>query len=132
MYRPDTYGIFYSYQRDSSTYIVNQYGKILFSSSDFSAIFHTGYDTANPTDTIDRAVFKMNNKDSLVITPAGNFVTSNAQVSYYMYPLWTHYYTIRYTNKCYSENVGIVVETLLPLLDKGFSEERRLIRYHVN
>ncbi|HEX8517333.1 MAG TPA: hypothetical protein VF868_14145 [Bacteroidia bacterium] len=132
MYRPDTYGSFYSYLRDSSSCILNSFGKIVFSPTDFSTIFSSGYVTATEADTMAKGIFKMNNKDSLINTPAGAFLTTNFQGVYYMYPAWNHYYTIRSTNTCYSENIGIVVETLKPLFDRGFSEERRLIRYHVN
>jgi hypothetical protein len=132
MYRPNTYGSFFTYLRDSAGCILNSAGQIIFSPNDFSSVFRTTFATAGGTDTICRAVFKMNNKDSLVNTSAGNFVTSNFQITCYMYPNWSYYYNVRHQNTCYSENIGIVVETLKLLFDRGFCEERRLVRYHVN
>jgi hypothetical protein len=132
MYRPNTYGSFYSYVRDSSAWILDHYGRIQFSPTDFSTIFRTTHATAGGTDTICRAIFKMNNKDSLITTPAGVFNTSNFQTTCFMYPTWSHYYNVRFMNTCYSENIGIVVETLYLLLDKGFCVERKLVRYHLN
>jgi hypothetical protein len=132
MHRPNTYGTFYSYLRDSSDCILDNYGRIKFAPTDFSTVFQTTYATAGGTDTICRAVHKMNHKDSLINTFAGSFITSNFQVTCYMYPNWTHYYNVRYINTCYSENIGIVAETLLLLLDRNSCEERRLVRYQVN
>jgi hypothetical protein len=132
MYRPNSYGTFYSYLRDSSSFILDNYNRIQFAANDFSTIFRTTYPTAGSTDTIARAVFKMNNQDSVVTTPAGNFTTSNFQVVNYMYLAWTNYYTIRYSNTCYADNIGIVVETLYIIYTDPNSYERRLVRFHVN
>jgi hypothetical protein len=132
MYRPNTYGSFYSYLRDSAGCIFDHYGRQRFSPTDFTSVFYIGYATARPSDTIAKGVFKMEHKDSLITVPSGNYVTSNAQTTCYMYPAWDYYYTTRYTNTCYAENIGIVQETLLLLFDKGFSQERKLIRYSAN
>jgi hypothetical protein len=135
MYRPDSYGPFYTYTRQEGDKLVNNYGITMFSATDFTSI-RRGYSTASPTDTIAHSVFKMNNKDSVVTTVAGTFVTSNAQTTILMTPSWSSFtgYSIRHTNRCYAENVGIVVETLKIVFNPApsYYYERRLVRYHVN
>jgi hypothetical protein len=132
MYRPDLYGPFYSYLRDSSACILDNYGRIQFAPNDFSTIFRTTYPTASSTDTIAECLFKMNHKDSLINTPAGNFTTSDFQIAHNMYPAWTSFYSIRYSNTCYADNVGIIVETLKIIYTDPYSYERRLVRFQVN
>ena len=132
MYRINSYGTPYSYLRDSAGWINNSDLRTIFSPTDFSKIFHIGYAGANPTDTIAKAINKMTGKDSLVITPAGTFITSNSQWTHYMYPAWQYYGKIRRTNTCYAENVGIVLETLNIIYTDQYTYERRLVRYHVN
>lgn len=132
MYRPNSYGTPYSYLRDSAGWLTNSDLRTIFSPTDFSMIFHIGYATANPTDTIAKAINKMTGKDSLVNTPAGIFTTSNSQWVHYMYPTWQNYGKIRRTNTCYAENIGIVLETLYIIYTDQYIYERRLVRYHVN
>jgi hypothetical protein len=121
-----------SYLRDSLSYIVNESGKILFSSSDASTIFATNYYTATPTDTLCKVVFKMDGQATVVSTDAGNFNALNAQEKFYMYPNYQSAGSIRFRNYKYAENVGLVTEVLPFFASAPFYTERRLVRYHVN
>jgi hypothetical protein len=133
MYRPNTYGPYTSLLRDSAGWITNSDLRTIFSPTDFSMIFHVGYATNGPNDTIAKAINKMTGKDSLVSTPAGIFISSNSQWTHYMYAYWKYYSgAIRRTNTCYAENVGIVLETLNIFYSYPYTYERRLVRYHVN
>lgn len=133
MYRPNSYGTPYSYLRDSAGWINNADLRTIFSPTDFTKIFHVGYATNGPTDTIAMAINKMTGEDSLVTTPAGTFTTSNSQWTHYMYSYWKFYGgVIRRTNTCYAENIGIVLETLYIQYSDPYIYERRLVRYHVN
>jgi hypothetical protein len=121
-----------SYLRDSLHYLINSKGDILFSSQDFTTIFKTSYDLNAPSDTIDKGTFKMTDKDSLVITLAGNFITSNFQKKYLIYPAWQSDGNIRYYNTRYSKNIGVIIRTQNIFLSTKMYFERRLVRYHLN
>lgn len=121
-----------SYLRDSLSYVVNESGKILFSSSDVSTIFATNYYTAAPTDTLCKSVFKMEGLTTTITTDAGNFATLNAQEKFYMYPNFQSAGNIRVRNYRYAENVGLVTEVLPFFASSPLYTERRLVRYHVN
>lgn len=131
LYRPNSYGSPYIVTRDSSTCLINQWGGV-FSLTNYNNIYYTGYSTNGSTDTIAKAEFKVTNKDSLVSTPAGIFITTNDQGIHYMYPNWRQNYLKIYSNKCYSDGIGIVLETLHIIYGAPYTIERRLIRYHVN
>lgn len=131
LYRPNSYGSPYIVTRDSSSCLINPLGDV-FSLTDYNNIYHIGYATANQIDTIAKVVFKVTSKDSLVSTPAGVFTTINDQGIHYMYPNWRQNYLKIYSNKCYSDGVGIVLETLHVIYGAPYTIERRLIRYHVN
>jgi hypothetical protein len=73
----------------------------------------------------------MADKDSSIVTPAGTFLTSNIQETYNMYPKWSYAGNPRYINKRYSEEIGIVVETLPFSISNPNYIERRLVRYHI-
>lgn len=121
-----------SYQRDSLHYVVNSSGQILFSSQDFTTIFGNEYFLASTNDTICQVIKQMAEKDLKVTTPAGTFTTMNSKTSFIMYPNWTFAGNPRAKQIRYSENIGIVVETLPFFVSQPWYKERRLVRYHLN
>lgn len=122
----------FSYQRDSLHYVVNSSGQILFSSQDFTTVFGNDYFLASTTDTICQVIKQMAEKDIEVATPAGTFITMNSKTSFIMYPNWTFAGNPRAKHIRYSENIGIVVETLPFFVSQPWYKERRLVRYHLN
>jgi hypothetical protein len=121
-----------SFQRDSLHYVVNSFGKILFSSQDFTTIFESSYITAGPVDTVCQVKKQMADNNLSVTTPAGAFTTSNAKVVYSMFPNWTFAGSSRNKHTRYAENIGIVIETLPFFASNPNYVERRLVRYHLN
>lgn len=119
--------------KDSLHYYVEEGGKILFSSLDFTNTFDDYYITASSlSDTICRVVKKMTEKDFLVSTPGGTFQTSNCQSQYQMYPNWAFAGALRFLNTRFAKDVGIVTETLPFFASTPNHVERRLVHYHLN
>ncbi len=122
----------YSFIRDSSHYIVNSFGEILFSSQDSLSVLRTFYYIWEGNDTLCQVVLKMADKNLSVNTPAGTYITSNSKETYHMYPNYVSAGNPRYVNTRYAENIGIVIETQPFYLSSPFYIERRLVRYHLN
>lgn len=122
----------YSFLRDSLNYTVNHIGTILFSSQDFSTIFESNYLMAGVGDTLCHKVKKMTDQNMIVTTPAGTFITSNAKETYFMYPAWSFNGVKRERENRYSENIGIIIETLTFFVSNPNYTERRLLRYNLN
>ena len=120
------------FERDSLHYIVHSKGKILFSSQDFSSILELRYQMATSTDTLCQVIRQMADKNLTITTPAGTFITSDAKQTFIMFPGFTDTGNQRYTHTRYSENIGIVIETLPFYLGSPNYVERRLVRYHIN
>lgn len=99
--------------RDSLHYLVNVDGKILFSSQNFNNALWLAYATFNAgnSDTICQIYRKMTDDNAVVSTPAGSFVTKNAQEVYSMYPGFDIGGKIRRLEHRYAENVGLIEET---------------------
>jgi len=122
-----------SFIRDSLHYLVNNDGQILFSSQNFTDTFNSYFVTAGAaTDTICQVVVKMADKELLVNTPAGSFQTYNFIQIFKMYPNWSDNGNLRTIDTRYSENIGIVSETLPFYLSNSYNTERRLVRYKLN
>jgi hypothetical protein len=104
----------YLFLRDSSHCIVNEKGKVLFSSQDFTSIFDDQYLIEHDTkeDTVYHLTSKMDDKDLIATCPAGTFVTSNMKTTY---TISANYSTpdlrIRFRNSRYAKNVGQILET---------------------
>jgi len=133
--RPRIPGENYSgrFVRDSSHYLVNHFGQILFSSQNFTDTFYNYYLTAGgTTDTICEVVVKMADKDLLIATPAGQFQTSSFKQTYKMYPNWSFEGNLRSIDTRYSENIGIVSETFPFYVSSPDYIQRRLLRYKLN
>jgi hypothetical protein len=121
-----------TYLRDSLTYIVNEHGKILFSSTNFNSVFLTNYMVNPPSDTICKITEKMTDINLTVSTPAGNFTTLNYQTTTQIWPSWVMYYSTIAQNTRYAKDIGIVSETMPVFLGTITFKERRLINYHLN
>lgn len=122
----------YSFVRDSLHYIVDNNGKILFSSQDFNTVFEARYIETSNNDTVALVYKKMADKDLMFATPAGIYITSNCQETYDMYPNWNFAGDPRRINVRYAENVGVVSEILPFYSSNPNYTERRLVRFHLN
>jgi len=117
---------------DSLHYVVDNHGKIIFSSQDFTSIFYTTYTTIQPNDTASENSFKMDDKNVVVSTPYGSFTTYNFKETCNIYPDHVVNTNTRYWNTRYAENVGIVTQSIAVFLYSQDTYERRLVRYHLN
>lgn len=118
------------YLRDSLQYIVNHFGNIQFSSSDFTSTF-SSFHYVQGNDTLYHVISAMGDKDMEVSTPYGSFVTSSLKITYNMFPAYSAGGSVRKINRRYAEGVGIVTETLYPSFSDPNYVERRLVRYKV-
>ncbi len=122
----------YSYIRDSLSYLVNNYGAILFSSQNFTDTFSQRFDYyLSSGDTLDKRICKMNDTLYSINTPAGTFSVLENEIIFYMYA-GINAYSNRYMTTKYANGVGIVSETLLFYINEPDYTERRLVRYHIN
>ena len=121
------------FYRDSLSYLITNYGRVEFSSADFTTIFQSSYMVNPPSDTICRLEHKMADQNSNVTTPLGTFLTSNYKGTYYMYPSFTiPGQAVRTRSTKYSEGVGKVTQEWYFFVGLSTKWERRLIRYHLN
>ena len=120
------------YYRDSLSYLITNYGRIEFSSQDFSTIFKSGYQVVNLNDTVCRYEYKMGDQNANVTTPSGTYNSSSFKETYYMYPNFNSAGTIRSRNTRYAENIGKVTQEWYFFVSVTTKWERRLIRYHLN
>ena len=116
---------------DSLHYIVDSSGQILFSSQDFQTILSSFFFISSP-DTIAEVIRKMTDRNLIVSCPLGSFSTLNCKETRNMYPNWRFAGNPRYRNTRYSENIGIVIETLPFFITDPNYVERRLVRFHLN
>lgn len=125
--RLPNHSVYNYYWRDSLGYVVDTAGIICFSAEDFTTVFDTTYHIET-WDTVFVSTSRMVDKDRLITTPAGDFVTRTFQVRYDLEE-WLTPYSPRYINKRYSKDIGIICETLdIYSSDPAFTE-RRLVRY---
>lgn len=120
------------YYRDSLSYLITNYGRIEFSSQDFTTIYKSGYQLANPNDTVCRFEFKMGDQNTNITTPLGTYNTSSFNEIYYMYPNYSTAGSVRSRHTRYAENVGKVTQEWYFFASVPTRWERRLIRYHLN
>jgi hypothetical protein len=121
-----------SYLQDSLHYLVDEKGKIQFSSEDFTSVFWEYVDIDSGTkDTLYKNEVQMKDKDFPVTTLAGSFYTSDFCTTIYMYPPYDKYGKIRYNHRRYAKGIGVVEETVATWLSSGRQTCRRLVRYRV-
>jgi hypothetical protein len=126
---PVQYGV--NYIRDSLSYVVNYYGLIMFSSTDFSTTFrsYTYGPNASTPDTL-MVTEKMDLKDATTVVPAGTFTTCAFRRIFAFPVTYTLGRTRSYDYK-YAKGIGLISETTGFYADRPEMYERRLIRYHV-
>ncbi len=119
--RKDT--LFY---RDSSSYLVTPEGNIVFSSVEFNSILRlVDYDPApwaveyTVPDTIENHT-----------VPAGTFECLNYRGRVYS-TTPNNNYPERFVHNCYSEDVGVVFQSIFFVSQYGVQYERRLADYHL-
>lgn len=119
------------YLRDSLSYTVDQSGKIIFSSEDFSNVFSSYQFGPNAsTDYTINIKEQMGFRDQTTIVSAGTFTTSTF-LQIYTYPAGYRYGPTRQYKHSYAKGIGLIRETT------GFYEnlptiyEKRLVRYLV-
>lgn len=113
------------YLRDSSSYLVNHLGQVVFSSTDFVNILYSY------TSLYVSAEYQMADKGLVVSVPAGNFSTYNYQGTIHLEPGLDTWGTPRNTGVYYSQGIGIVKEVHITTGNPG-TYEARLIKYSVN
>lgn len=118
----------YNYWRDSLGYVVDSTGRIRFAAEDFTTIFETECQMSW-ADTVYTAIHWMVDKDKVVTTPAGDFVTRTFQRKIEFDEIWTHFYSPRFYNFRFTKDIGIVTETLDFFATDPNYVERRLVRY---
>lgn len=114
------------YWRDSSEYILNPDGEIIYTGANFADTFWKKYN-----DPYLLVYKKMADKGLTISVPAGTFATNTMQTTYSYLPGSGSYYAgkNRYWNVRFANGIGIVVQTTL--LGDYYYYERRLLRYHV-
>jgi hypothetical protein len=120
------------YFRDSLSYTVDSGGRIEFSSQDFNAVFLSGYTILGTSDTAYQYSYKMVDRDVIVNTPLGNYLTCCFRENYLMYPNYNAGGTNRNRNTRYAKNIGKITQNGPIYAGMPTQWERRLIRYHSN
>ncbi len=118
--------------RDSLSYTVDMWGKIIFSSTDFSSSFNHYFSMTVPLDTFAEVHSNMLPDMESKVVPAGFFNTLDFRTTYDMYPHYSYGTGIRYAYSWYAKNIGLVARRDPAAYATTASYERRLIRYHLN
>jgi len=114
------------YYRDSSGYIVNVDGDILFSSVDFNNILHTiDYD---PTPWV--VEYSVSDAFENHSVPSGDFDCLNFKGRFFSTDPNDNR-PDRFIDNCYSENVGIVLQSIFYASQFDVRYERRLSDFHL-
>jgi hypothetical protein len=112
-------------RRDSSGYIVDQTGKIHFAVNNFTDTLYINPDTSH----VYHNSCKMENADSLIEVPAGNFTTYDFADYYYSDPGYPHG-SPRIMHNFYSASVGLVKMSYF-FYSAPSNTEKRLVRFHI-
>ena len=114
------------YLRDSLDYTIDNMGNIVCASRHFGTVLSTIILYA---DTI---VAQMSDSGINITVAAGTYSTIDFQQTYEMTPQYAQNGSHRYRNTRYSQNIGIISETLEFYYGYPGMWERRLVRYHLN
>jgi hypothetical protein len=112
------------FRRDSAGFIVDQYGTIHYSKTDFINTLRT-YSIPGTLD----AYFKMAGPLTTISVPAGAFPSFDYQGMFVMPASYPHD-NPRYSHAYYGNNVGLVKETTFFYSSPDYIS-RRLLRYHI-
>jgi hypothetical protein len=116
--------------RDSSNYLVDSNGKVLFARNDFENILSTS-SIENKGEIICTTTYKMEKVSENISVPAGSFEVLNFKGTVTVtnpsefgvdYP--------RYLNNYFAKNVGKILQTYIFISSPGHME-RRLVRFHI-
>ena len=121
------------YKRDSCRNIVDNYGIISLSNTNFSDTLYSFYIQSFPGDTLFHIWYKMENIATPFYTKCGNFDVVDyrgTMVDYKNRYLKTQLKYPRYIHHYYAKNIGLVMSTSFFALMPGHYEER-LVRYNV-
>ncbi|MCC6371809.1 MAG: hypothetical protein IT236_12440 [Bacteroidia bacterium] len=125
------------YRRDSLRYIIDNYGKRLFSSRNFNEVINTHFmvmhnDTLNKNDTLFKLELSMSDINPLTTVPAGTFRTLDAvtKISNVHYAPATNTIYPLYNHEKYSANTGLIYS------EQNFASGntvlvKKLLRYHL-
>ncbi len=119
--------------RDSSDYLVNSIGDIVFSSKNFNDTLHKSFNIEiglNGIDTTCTCYYMMTDKDLLTTVPAGNFLTLNYKGTYVVNERYIDYNSPLTSNFYYAKGVGLVC-VKDDYMD-GSQMLIKLVRYKVN
>jgi len=119
--------------RDSSDYLVNSVGDIVFSSKNFNDTLHKSFNIAiglNGIDTTYTCYYMMADKDLLTTVPAGNFSTLNYKGTYVVNERYHDYNSPLTSNFYYAKGVGLVCVKNTYM--DGSQILKKLVRYKVN
>jgi len=123
------YGIV-SILRDSSDYLVNHLGSILFSSENFTDILYQTNSIVDQ-DTLYTSSYKMEKPVNPVVVPAGTFDVLNYKGTIHITHPVNGIVNPRYIHTMFAPSVGKVLETYI-FLSSPMVFEKRLNRYFIN
>ncbi len=118
--------------RDSSGYYLSPSGNVNFTDQNFTDTLHTYTVVNNHTgDTLFQAWYKMESQPQMITVPSGEFEALN-----YLGTIYTHnpnqgVQEIRYTDRYFTKNVGMIFDTYY-YIGSPNRMERRLKHYYVN
>jgi hypothetical protein len=118
------------YYKDSSKYLIDAKGKVLFS-DDISTNLLSKRSDIFDGDTITWITSKMEKLDQIVNVPAGTFTdVLNVKGTLICNPKFSQIPNPRYLNKYFADNVGEILHSYT-YIGGGGMIERRLIRYSI-
>lgn len=116
----------FSFLRDSSDFLVNKKGDILFSTSIFDSVIRT-FEEPNGYYNIE---YQMADKDLVVDVPAGSFSTYDFQGLVHFNDNYSTPLNDRIQHNYYAKDVGLV-KAIVFFSSVPSTIERRLLRYHI-
>jgi hypothetical protein len=115
--------------RDSSGYVVNEKGKIKFSSENFTDTLASEIEVINE-DTLYILTYRMEKLTNHAVVPAGEFEALNYKGTVITSNPSQGVKNPRYMNNYFANNVGKILETYF-FLSSPIIGERRLVRYKI-
>ena len=115
--------------RDSSGYLVDQYGKIEFAAPNLTDTIDSGVNLTG-TDTLFEWHQKMDPIVQSITVPAGTFNALDFQTTYFSHMMLAPP-NPRVHHKFMAEDIGIIMESYSYASQKNTHIEKRLINYHI-
>ena len=132
-YWPDENNPQIRYFRDSSKNLVDNFGNVHFSETNYIDILSYREHITNETDTLFTLSWKMVEGTSSISVPGGVFNVLNYQgiIKTHLSSQSGVEIVERTLNKYYAPNVGMVLDTYCWITITYYVIERRLVRYHI-